>query len=121
MLPILANLPYATALFLIVLGSYTLLVKENLIKKIIGLGIVSNGIHLFVISLGYREGGIAPLLENMGFTYFLQHAVDPLPQALILTSIVINLSVIAVALSLVIHVYRKTGSIEAKDLRRLRG
>ena len=114
-------IPYAIAMFLVVLGSYTLLIKENLIKKIIGLGIVSNGIHLFVISLGYKTGGIAPILQELSFHRLSQHIVDPLPQALILTSIVINLSIIAVALSLVIQFYRKTGSIEARDLRRLNG
>ena len=114
-------LPYVVAMFIVLVGAYALLVKENLIKKIIGLGIVSNGIHLFVISLGYREGGIAPILQDLGFTHFLQYAVDPLPQALILTSIVINLSVTAVALSLVIQGYRKTNSIEAGDYRRLKG
>jgi len=114
-------LPYIVAMFLVALGSFALLFKENMIKKIIGLGIVSNGIHLFVISLGYRKGGIAPILQDLGLSHFVQYAVDPLPQALILTSIVINLSVTAVALSLIIHAYRKTGSIEARDLRRLNG
>jgi multicomponent Na+:H+ antiporter subunit C len=114
-------LPYVVAMFLVLAGSYALLAKENLIKKIIGLGIISNGIHLFVISLGYRDGGIAPVLEATGLTYFIQHSVDPLPQALILTSIVISLSITAVALSLVIQGYRKTGSIEARDYRRLKG
>jgi len=114
-------LPYAIAMFLVIAGSYALLVKENLIKKIMGLGILSNGIHLFVIALGYREGGIAPILQGIGFRHFVQYAVDPLPQALILTSIVINLSVTAVALSLVIQGYRKTGSIEAGGYRRLKG
>lgn len=114
-------LPYIVAMFLVLAGSYALLLKENLIKKIIGLGILSNGIHLFAISLGYREGGIAPVLEAANINHFVQHAVDPLPQALILTSIVISLSVTAVALSLIIQGYRKTGSIEAGNYRRLRG
>lgn len=113
-------LAYLTAVFLILLGIYALLAKDNLIKKIIGMGIMSNGIHLFVISLGYKAGGIAPVLQKglEGLTYSM---VDPLPQALILTSIVINLSTCAVALSLIIQAYRKTGSIEAKSLRRLKG
>ncbi len=114
-------LPYIIAMFLVLVGSYALLARENLIKKVIGLGIVSNGIHLFAISLGYRAGGVAPILQDLGFTHFIRHAVDPLPQALVLTSIVINLSITAVALSLVVQAYRKTDNIEAKDLRRLRG
>jgi len=114
-------LPYVIAMFVVLVGSYALLAKENLIKKVIGLGMVSNGIHLFAISLGYRVGGLAPILQDLSMSHLNQPLVDPLPQALILTSIVINLSITAVALSLVIQAYRKTNSIEASALRRLRG
>ena len=114
-------IPYIAAMVLVLLGIATLLLKENLIKKVIGLSIVSNGIHLFLVSLGYRAGGIAPIMEGLDFSRFSQLAVDPLPQALVLTSIVINLSIAAVALSLIVQAYRKTGTIEAKYLRRLNG
>ena len=114
-------LSYAVAMFLVLLGVYALMTKENLIKKIIGLGIMSNGIHLFAISLGYKLGGIAPILQDLNMVYFITHSVDPLPQALILTSIVINLSITSVALSLIIRMYRKVGSMETDDIRRLKG
>ena len=72
-----------------------------------------------MISLGYKIGGIAPILTDLQLDYFLANSVDPLPQALILTSIVINLSITAVALSLIIRNYRKIESIESDNLRRL--
>lgn len=107
---------YIIAIGLVILGTFTLLFKDNLIKKIIGLVVLSNGIHLFVISLGYRAGGIPPILESIDVNRISAMGVDPLMQALILTSIVISLSIISVALALVIQVFRKTGSIKSKDL-----
>ncbi len=114
-------IPYLVAMVLVMIGIYTLLVKENLVKKIMGLTILTNGIHLLLISIGYRMNGIAPILQDVNFNQFITTAVDPLPQALVLTSIVINLSVTAVALSLVIMVYRRFNTLEAKNIRGLKG
>ncbi len=112
---------YITVMLLALVGIYALLLKENLIKKIIGLAIFSNSIHLFLISLGYRKGGIAAIMQKANVGYFSLAAVDPLPQAMVLTSIVINLSVTAVALSLAIHTYRKFGTLDSKKIRGLNG
>lgn len=114
-------LPYLVATALLVTGIYALLARDNLVKKIMGLAIFSNGIHLLLISVGYRAGGIAPILQDVNFQRFVTTAVDPLPQALVLTSIVINLSVTAVALSLVIMVYRKFNTLDVKNIRGLKG
>jgi multicomponent Na+:H+ antiporter subunit C len=115
---------YATALMLVLIGIYTLIARENLIKKIIGLMIFTNGIHLLLISLGYRFEGIPAIMSaamyNANFQYFVQHAVDPLPQALVVTSIVINLSVMAVALALIVQVHQKVASLNGNELRSMR-
>jgi multicomponent Na+:H+ antiporter subunit C len=56
------------------------LVKKNLVKKIVGLGIAEYAVNLFYIFLGYRNGGEAPILDK---TRVIANFVDPLPQALI--------------------------------------
>ena len=112
---------YVIAMALALIGIYTLLAKDNLVKKIMGLAIFTNGIHLLLISIGYRIGGIAPILQDVNFQQFVSTAVDPLPQAMVLTSIVINLSITAVALSLVIMVYRKFKTLDVKKIRGLKG
>ena len=79
-------------------------------------------VNLFLILIGYRHNGIAPILmpdENR--VHFAQYGVDPLPQALVLTSIVINLSITAVALSIIIHAYRRFGTLDSGKLRSLKG
>ncbi|MFH1433052.1 MAG: sodium:proton antiporter [archaeon] len=110
---------YITAIILIALGTYTLLAKENLIKKVIGLGIFTDGIHLLLISIGYRAEGIAPIIRDISFSQF-GTMVDPLPQALVLTSIVIDFSVTALALVLIIQVHKKFKTTDARELRSLK-
>jgi multicomponent Na+:H+ antiporter subunit C len=112
---------YAIAILAVLLGLYTAAFKNNLIKKVLGLSIISNGIHLFLVSLGYRAGGAIPVLSDMDTSAFAQAAVDPLPQAFVLTSIVINLSITAVALTIIILVYRSFGTLDARKIRELRG
>lgn len=112
---------YLLALGAVMVGIYAVALKDNLIKKLIGLSIMTNGLHVFLIALGYRAGGIMPILQDLDFQQFSMNAVDPLPQALVLTSIVINLSVLAVGLSITILLYRKFGTLDSSRIRSLRG
>jgi len=110
---------YIAAIFLIVLGLYTVVAKTNLIKIILGLSIIDYGINLFIVSTGFN-GGASPeftLSEITSGMYF----VDPVPQALTLTSIVIGACVDAMALSLVIAIYKKYHTVDATEIRRLHG
>jgi multicomponent Na+:H+ antiporter subunit C len=114
-------IPYAAAMALVAVGIYAVVTKENLIKKVIGLIVLTNGIHMFLISLGYRTGGIAPIMSVTDPGLFSLLAVDPLPQAMVLTSIVISLSISALALSIIIRVYRTFGTVDTKKLRLMKG
>ena len=113
-------LNYIASFFLIVLGLYCIVVKYDLMKTVIGLSIMDYGVNLLIITVGFNPGGTAPIYtfgELRPESFF----VDPIPQALTLTSIVIGACVDAMALSLVIMIYRKYKSINADDVRRLHG
>lgn len=119
------SLHYPVAMLLVALGIYALLFRRNLIKMVIGLEIITDGIHLFFISMGFRTGGISPILTGeflnpLNIGEFASQAVDPLPQVLVLTSIVIDISLVALALSLTISLYRKHGTLNPFKIRRLR-
>lgn len=116
------NVNYTIAMLLVALGLYCLLFKRNLVKLVIGLSVMTDGIHLFLISLGYRTEGIAAIVsgEALPDIAFTTRAVDPLPQALVLTSIVINICILALALSLSIYTYRHYGTLDPSKIRRLR-
>jgi multicomponent Na+:H+ antiporter subunit C len=110
-----------TSALLAVIGIYCVVIKKNLIKKIIGLAIFTNSIHLLLISIGFREGGIAPIMTQANLVGFATHAVDPLPQALVLTSIVIQVSVTALALSIAILAFRHLNTLNTDRMNKLRG
>lgn len=115
---------YTISFVLMALGIYAILAKENLIKKIIGLTIFTNGIHLFLISLGYFASAktkIAPIITTLDYAPITELFVDPLPQALVLTSIVIDLSITALAAALIIQIHKKFKTISAKKLTGLKG
>lgn len=114
---------YIASVLLIALGLYALCTQKNLIKMVIGLGIIDYGINLFIVSIGFNALGTAPiftisdLLNGVASTFF----VDPVPQALTLTSIVIGACVDAMSLALVIKIFRRYHSIKVDDIRRMRG
>jgi len=109
---------YILCFILFAIGLYCLLVKKNLIKKIIGLGITEYAINLFYILLGYRTQGEAPIFDKY---VSVTNIVDPLPQALILTSIVIGLGVTAVMVAIALRIYEKYRTFDINEIKRLKG
>ena len=109
---------YIGAFGLILIGLYIILVKHNLIKVIIGLGILDTGVNLFLISVGYITKGTAPIFSRPEINS--EHMVDPVPQALVLTAIVIGVAVLALALSLAIRLYQHYGTLNLRKIREQR-
>ena len=109
---------YLLCLILFGVGLYCVIVKRNIVKIIIGLGICEYAVNLFFILAGYRMNGRSPILEK---GREIKDIVDPLPQALVLTSIVIGLAVTAFLVALAIRIYEKYGTFDVTQLRRLKG
>ena len=118
------SFPYLICILQIIIALYCIFYKRNLIKIILGLTILSDGINLLFIMIGYRMGGIPPILHEEAFEHgleaFYASAVDPLPQAFVLTSIVISMSVMAAALALTIKIYQKYGTLDVYKIRRVK-
>jgi multicomponent Na+:H+ antiporter subunit C len=113
---------YALCLMLFMVGLYGVLVKRNLIKIIISLVIMESAVNLFLIMLGYRLGGIAPIMDStIPPETFVAHSVDPIPQALVLTSIVIGVGVTAMTVAIALRLYERYGTYDIQEIRRLRG
>ena len=112
------NLPYVAVVIFIGLGIYTLMFKKNLIKITIGIVLIENGVNLFLITLGYRKGAIAPIYTQAPSG---QAMVLPTPQALTLTSIVIGIATTALILSVAMMIYKHYGTLDTDQVRRLRG
>lgn len=111
------NIPFIAVAALISIAIYIIIAQRNLIKVVMGISILASGINLFLITLGYREGGVAPV-----YTHAPQDVmVLPVPQALTLTSIVIAVATLALMLSMVVGIYRHTGSTDSEESRRMKG
>lgn len=102
---ILAGILFAT-------GIYNLLQKQ-LLRIAIGTGLISHAAHLFILTMGKLKRGQPPIIEE-GITQY----TDPLPHALILTSIVISFGVTSVVLVLA---YRTINENDTDNMEQLRG
>jgi multicomponent Na+:H+ antiporter subunit C len=104
--------PYLVlALFL--LGVWGMVRKDNLIGKVIGLSIVNSALVILFVWLGSLSGSAAPILVEKA-----AEVVDPLPQALMLTAIVIGVCLTALALVLVVRIYRSFGTLDIRRVER---
>lgn len=115
-------LTYLLAFILFAIGLYSVINKRNLIKIIMGIIIMEHAVNAFLILVGYRMSGEAPILEEgVSISEFVKTAVDPLPQALVITSIVISLGVVALMVGLAIRIYQHYGTFDITEIRELRG
>ncbi|KSU85838.1 MULTISPECIES: Na(+)/H(+) antiporter subunit C [Fictibacillus] len=89
-----------------------LLLQRQLLRIILGTALVSHGAHLLILTMGKLNRGAPPVL-NEG----IQHYTDPLPQALILTSIVISFGVTSFLLVLAYRAYQKNNTDMMDQLR----
>jgi multicomponent Na+:H+ antiporter subunit C len=108
-----ANFNYLVAIILFLIGFYIVLTKSNLIKKLMGLNIIETSLFLLIISIGAVKDGLAPIVAKGTKGSF----VDPLPQALIIISIMIALGTTIFALSLGIKIYERYGTLDLDILK----
>ena len=120
---------YALCLLLFMIGLYCALVKKNMVKIVIGILVMEYAVNMFLIMLGFRSDGVAPIIDadyleagtSNVLAGFINNSVDPLPQALVLTAIVISLGSLALMVSICIRTYQKYGTFDVTEIRRLKG
>lgn len=112
-------LNYIASFLLFILGLYVILTKKNLIKMIIGVILMNSGINLLLISVGFRVNGTsAAYITDLRDGKFF---IDPIPQALTLTSIFISACITVIALVFILKVKEHYGTIDADKVRRMKG
>ena len=113
---------YSMCLLLILIGLYGVVVSRQTLKMVLGLVIMNHGVHLLLLLIGYREGGQPPIVDHgVRMAEFANGAVDPLPQAVVLTSIVIGLGLLALMVAICVRLYERYGTFDVTEIRRLRG
>ena len=111
-------LTYFLCLVLFCVGLYAILRKRNIIKIIIGIVICEYAINLFLILFGYKMNGRCPLYSP---DQEITSMVDPLPQALAMTAIVISLATTALLVAIAIRIYEKYGTFDITKINKLKG
>jgi len=109
---------YLMCFVLFCIGLYCIVVKRNLIKIIIGIGIIEYAVNLAFILVAYRMKGRAPIHAP---GQIIKNMVDPLPQALVLTAIVIGLAITVLIVAIAVRIYEKYGTFDITKIRRLKG
>ena len=117
---IISRVNYFIYIILMVLGMYGIIVKNNLLKKIIGMNILQTAIILFFISIGAKNKATVPIVEHAhGAENHAIHAVNyinPLPHVLMLTAIVVSVATLGVALTLIIRLHRQYNTLEEDEI-----
>ncbi|MDD5195342.1 MAG: sodium:proton antiporter [Candidatus Omnitrophica bacterium] len=108
---------YFLCLVLFTVGLYAILRKRNIIKMIIGIIICEYAVNLLLLLFGYKMNGRTPIYSP---NQEILDMVDPLPQALVLTSLVIGLATTALIVGIAIRLYEKYGTFDITKIRNLK-
>ena len=111
----LEHYPYWIVIILMMIGLYTVIVHDNLVKKVIGLNIFQASVLILYVTMGKLRGGTAPITVE-GQDLVLS---NPLPHVLMLTAIVVGVATTAVALALIVRINEAYGTIEDEEIQAL--
>jgi multisubunit Na+/H+ antiporter MnhC subunit len=106
---------YVAAFGLILIGSAGIVLSSHLVRIIFGIALLEAGANLLLLLATYREGAAAPIIVDGRVPLTM---ADPVPQALVLTAIVIGVGILALALSLALRVQRAYGTLDMREVRR---
>ncbi|MCL2006518.1 MAG: cation:proton antiporter subunit C [Treponema sp.] len=104
------------SILLFCIGFATLFLNRNLVKKILGLGIAESGVYLLLASKGYIAGRSPPIITEGIQDPSLY--INPIPTGLILTGIVISVSILAFALSIIVSLYKRYETLDLDEIMR---
>lgn len=116
-----AHYPYVFIAILLAIGLYGMTMKRNLLKKVIGMAMFQTAIYLFFIQGATKTGATIPVyVSELGTDP--ERYINPLPQVLILTAIVVGVATTGVALALILLIQKRYGSLDEEViLQKMRG
>jgi len=115
------HIAMATGFLLIILGLWGIITNKNILKIIIGFSIFDTGLHVVMVSIAYIKGRTAPIIDSaVEKSKAAALIVDPVPQALTLTAIVIGLGITALMLTYAMKMYEKRKTLEINNFEDLK-
>lgn len=113
---ILGHYAYWFILVLLVIGLYGMLLKKNLVKKVIGMSIFQSAVILFFVAGASKWNATVPILESPEGAVDPSRYINPLPHTLMLTAIVVGVATMGVAFALIIMIYRRYHTLDESAL-----
>jgi multicomponent Na+:H+ antiporter subunit C len=111
-------LPYVVAAWLFLIGLYGVITSRNLIHLIVCVGVIQSSSYVLLLAIGYRTGRPAPIYADIASG---TPAVDPIVQALMLTDVVVEVTVVALLLALAVQVHKRHHTLNPDHLQTLKG
>ena len=117
----LAQMAMAAGFALILIGFYAALTRRNLLRMIVGFSLANTGVHVVLVAVGHMHGRTAPILDAaVPVADAAARIIDPVPQALVLTAIVIGLGITALMLAYALKLYARKGTLDIARLTELK-
>ncbi|MEB4591719.1 NADH-quinone oxidoreductase subunit K [Candidatus Thiothrix sp. Deng01] len=111
----------ATGFILILMGLYGALTDRNILRIIVSFTVADTGVNLVLVAVGYMRGRTAPILDKaVPVADAATRIIDPVPQALVLTAIVIGLGVTAMMLTYAYKLHEEKGTLDISKCRDLK-
>ena len=108
-------------IIVIILDLFGIITQSNIFRIIISFSIFDTGTHILIVSIGYIKGKTAPIIDNtIKAGEAIDKVVDPIPQALVLTAIVIGLGITALMLAYTIKMFEFKKSLDIKNFKDLK-
>ena len=111
-------LPYVVGAWIFIWGLYGIVTSKNLVHQVVCLAVLQTSTYVLLLAIGYKTGGTAPVFADIPVGTAV---VDPLVQALMLTDIVVEATVMALLLSMVVKANELAGTVDPEDLKILTG
>lgn len=111
-------LPFVVAAWLFLVGLYGIVTSRNFMHLIVCLAVLQSSTYVLLLSIGYKTGGVPPVFAGAAVG---TSAVDPVVQALMLTDIVVEATVVALLLALAVQLHKHTRTLDPDALEALEG
>jgi len=110
--------PYLVSAWLFAAGIYGVVTSRHLVHLITCLSVVQASTYVLLLAIGYRDDATAPIFKDRPVG---TPVVDPVVQALALTDVVVEATVVALLLALTIQIHKRFGTVDPDELAALRG
>lgn len=110
---------FAVAVWLFLIGLYGIVTSRHLVHLCLSLTVVQASTYALLVVIGYRPGLPAPVFTDG--IHAGTPAVDPVVQALMLTDVVVEATVVALLLAITVRIHRRTGITDPNEVNVMRG